>query len=214
MTGRFLRTAALGLALALAYVPTGTAHATTFAEITVEQFTDASTYIVEGTVSEIWTEISDHDGHVHTKARVAVSQTHKGPDTPTELVVDSMGGTMGVHQTVIHGQARFSVGEDVFLFLDDTSDGRLVVASKFLGKYTLRRAPHETRHHVMQWQGSLTDTFDHRFLPHPAAGDRVYIDDLRERVQNRLDAGWDGKLIPGIAVEKLKVINTIDRRTP
>ena len=38
------------------------------------------------------------------------------------------------------------------------------------------------------------------------------LDDLLEQVQARLDAGWDGKAIPGISNDKLHEINTLDRR--
>jgi hypothetical protein len=110
--------------------------------------------------------------------------------------------------------AVFSEGEQVFLFLDQTPDGRLVPASKFLGKYTVRRAAHADRKHVMTWHPKQGDTFDHRFLPHPAPESRVYLDDLREQVQRRLDAGWDGKPIPGIPTERLEHINTPEFRSP
>ena len=38
------------------------------------------------------------------------------------------------------------------------------------------------------------------------------LDDLLEQVQARLDAGWDGKAIPGISNDNLHEINTLDRR--
>lgn len=214
MNSSLFRTAALAVALggagmALQAAP---AHATSFAEMSVEQFTDASTYIVQGTVLEVWT--TAEDGYVWTHARLKVTDTLKGPRVPSELVIDSMGGTYGQLTTYIPGAAQFSVGETLFAFLHETPQGLLVPVSKFQGKYTLRRAPGETRKHALRWHGVDRDRFDHRFLPHPKAEDRLYADTLVEQVQRRLDAGWDGKPIPGIDDKTLREVNTLDRRMP
>ncbi|MEQ1500867.1 MAG: hypothetical protein ABMB14_01485 [Myxococcota bacterium] len=215
MTRRYFTGAGLGITLLLAAaVVSPRAVATTFAPLTIEQFTDASTYIVEGRVQEVWTDLDAATGMVWTRARVQVTVTHKGPDQPTELTVDSPGGDWGDYQVFVPGMASYSLGEDVFLFLDHTDSGRYVSVSKFEGKYTIRTAPGEVRPHVMTWQTSRDVPFDARFLPHPPADARVYLDDLRERVQDRLDIGWDGKPIPAIPLEKLQQVNTLDRRLP
>ena len=39
------------------------------------------------------------------------------------------------------------------------------------------------------------------------AEDRVYVDDLVTRIEHRLEAGWDGRPIPGISLERLAEIN-------
>jgi hypothetical protein len=66
----------------------------------------------------------------------------------------------------------------------------------------------------MTWHPTNGRVFDARFLPHPAPERRVYLDDLVDRVQQRLDKGWDGKPITGISAVELKKINTLDRRMP
>ncbi|MEZ4239249.1 MAG: hypothetical protein R3F59_24465 [Myxococcota bacterium] len=215
MTGRFFAGGCLGLALAVAtaLVPVE-ADATSFAPMSIEQFTDASTWIVEGQVEEVWTELDAESGLVWTRARVHVTETHKGPSRPDELIVDSAGGTFGAYEMNIPGRAQFSVGEDIFVFLDEVAGGRLVPVSSFEGKYTIRRAPGETRQHVMTWQGITGDVYDARFLPHPSPEHRLYLDDLRAEVQERLDHGWDGQPIPGLSVDRLRTINTIERRLP
>ncbi len=188
MIGRILRggAAAVALLVTTAVAPPS-AEATSFAPLTIEQFTDASTWIVEGEVQRIWTDIDDR-GLVWTHSEVALSTVHKGLSVPDSLVVDSLGGRVGDYVTHVPGQAVFSQGESVFLFLDATGD-HLVPVSKFLGKFTLRRATGETRQHAMNWHPSPGEIFDHRFLPHPAPEHRLYADDLRERVQQRLDRG-------------------------
>ncbi|MBX2797209.1 MAG: hypothetical protein KTR31_06075 [Myxococcales bacterium] len=214
MFGRVLRgtTAAIALLVATSITPSPS-QATTFAELTVEQFTDASTWIVEGKVTRVWTELHSERSLVWTRAEVDVSRVLKGPSTPDTIVVDSLGGKFGDLEVGVPGRAVFSEGERVFMFLDD-ANGRLVPISKFLGKFTIRRAAGEDRHHVMNWHPRRNETFDHRFLPHPAPEHRVYLDDMIERVSGRLQVGWDGNPIPGITAERLESINRLERRMP
>jgi len=215
MASRFVKNTLLAAtaAVALAVAPVDEARATSFAELTTEQFTDASDYVVRGVVQEVWTELDDQ-GRVWTRARVKVSETLKGPDSPDELVIDSMGGTYGDVSLEIEGRAVFSEQEELLVFLSRTPQGRLVPVSKFLGKYTIRRAPGETRHHVMRYHPRAGLRFDARFLPHPAPEDRVYLDDLVSEIRQRVEHGWDGRPIPGIRVERLDEINTPERRMP
>lgn len=215
MTSRLVRNAALAVAgmIALSLAPLDEARATSFAELTLEQFTDASDYIVRGEVQSVWTEV-DERGRVWTRARVKVSETLKGPDAPEELIVDSMGGTHGAHFLDVPGQAVFSEHEELFVFLTRMENGRLVPVSKFQGKYTIRRAPDDTRQHVMRFHPREGVRFDARFLPHPPLERREYLDQVVERVQERLDHGWDGQPIPGLTEQRLQTINTPERRMP
>jgi hypothetical protein len=200
------------LGLALAVVRAVPAHATSLAPLTTEQMTDAATWIVEGQVTAVWTELDDATGYVWTRAQLALTDVRKGPADPSTLVVDSLGGTYGATTTTIAGQAVFSVGEDVFLFLDEVRDGRFVPIAKLDGKFTVRRAPGDTRSNVMHTQPVAGVTYDARFLPHPPPEDRVYLDDLRAQVEARLAVGWQGELIPGADRTKLEAVNTLERR--
>lgn len=208
MTARKFRYGLVGIGfLIAAAILTPSAQATSFAPLTIEQFTDASTYIVEGKVSEVWTELDPVHSVVWTRARVEITTTLKGPDSPTTLIVNSLGGVFGDFDFYVPGMAVFSVDEDVLLFLDTLSDGRLVPVSKFLGKYTIRRATGERAPYARTWHTSHGETFDARFLPHPDAKDRIYLEGLREQIQNRLELGWDGQPISGISNERLLQIN-------
>lgn len=207
---RMLPRMLLAAALALTAIPR--AEATSIAPITQDQMTDASTYIVRGRVADVWTEV-DERGYLWTRAGIEVSHTFKGPDTPDYLVVDSMGGTLGERRMVVPASARFSEGEDVVLFLTEIDFGRkLTPVGMFLGKFNVRRAPGETRSYVLQW---TTDDakYDGQFLPHPIAEKRRYLDDLESQVEARLATGWDGAPIPGLTEDKLREINTPDRRS-
>jgi hypothetical protein len=198
--------------LALLTVPSG-AQATSLADLTIDQMTDASTYIVQGSIDRVWTEIDDNN-HVWTRAHMTVDATLKGPNTPSELIIDSFGGihTDGTVTKMI-AAARFSNSEEVFLFLDVVDHGkRLVPVAKFLGKYSVRRAPRDTEKLVQRWHTSTMTHFDARFLPFPEAETRVYLTDLIDTVNNRLDVGWNGDSIPGISNSELHEINTPERR--
>jgi hypothetical protein len=198
------------LAMAIALAP-ATARATSLAPLSEDQLTDAATYIVKGTVTSVWSEVDDR-GYIWTRAAVEVSRVYKGPDDPDFLVVEAMGGEIGERRMAVPSSARFSEGESILMFLAEIDHGRkLTPVGMFLGKYTIRRAPGEVREHVIRYNRS-GGQFDHRFLPHPPVEQRVYLDNLLERVESRLDTGWDGKPIPGISPDKLEEINTPTRR--
>ena len=191
------------------------ARATSLAPLTIEQFTDSATWIVEGTVTRVWTELDDR-GLVWTRAELDLDVVHKGPASPDRLVIDSFGGIHGDVRTSIPAQAVYSEGEQIFAFLDVIRHGRRIVPSaKFMGKYTVRRAAHDTRKYALQVHPSSRPgwKFDHRFLRHPSPEDRVYVDVLRSQVLARLDEGWDGEPIPGISNERLAEINGVDLPT-
>jgi len=188
------------------------ARATTFANLTIEQTTDAATWIVEGKVTRVWTEL-DEDNDVWTRAEVDLDVVHKGPGNPDTLIVDSMGGVHGDVWTAMPGRAVFSEGEQVFLFLDVINFGRrLAPVAKFKGKYTVRRAAHDTQRYAMTYHppSRMNFEYDHRFMPHPEPEYRLYVGELRRQVKERLDEGWDGKPIPGISMERLAEINGVD----
>ncbi len=215
MTSRFIKNVVLAFALASVgtfVAPATDAMATSLAPLTVEQMTDVSDYVLRGEVTEVWTEIGDN-GRVWTRARVSVNEILKGPDAPTEVIVDSMGGTVAGHTTTVSGQAVFSEHEDLIAFLSLQQSGRLVPVAKFLGKFSVRRAPNSDRSHVMQWHPNNNWEFDARFLPHPAPEKREYLDDLLTRVNARVAAGWDGQPIPGASTAKLEKVNTPLYRT-
>lgn len=208
---RILLAALLGLG-ALSPTLTESAYATTIAPLTTEQMTDASTYIVEGTITRVWVE-EDEDGRVWTRAALSVDTVLKGPDAPTELIIDTQGGHSWRSVTIVAGQARFSRGERTLVFLDTIRNGtRLTPVGQFYGKFTVRRAAGDSRAHAMRWHGAPNSAFDAQFLPYPAPEDRIYIDDLKGDIVNRLSTGWDGKPIPGIEAERLETINLPERR--
>lgn len=205
--------AALALIVAVSGLPV-VAQATSFAPMTTEMFVDASTYIVRGTVMKVWTE-QDARGLIWTRAVVQVAKVMKGPDEPTELIVDSLGGEFQGQGLMIAGQAKFSVGEEAVFFLAETglTTPRLVPVSKYLGVHIIRRAPGEREPYTLTYQSPPKELFDARFLPHLAPERRVYLGDLVDTIDARLATGWQGEYIPGLSAERLAEINAPARRS-
>lgn len=189
-----------------------TASATSLAPLTIDELTDASTYIVEGTVERVWVE-EDDNGVVWTRAELRVDTVFKGPDAPETVVIDAMGGHSWTRSTMVEAQARFSEGERALVFLDTIKGGtRLTPAGMFHGKFTIRRAAGDTRRHAMRWVGRPNAPFDAQFLPYPERDERLYIDDLHSQIRDSLADGWTGNAIPGISADKLEHINLPEKR--
>lgn len=212
----FVARIGLGLGLALASpitIPTPEAHATTIAEMSVEQLTDAATWIVRGTVTRTWSEVDDN-GRVWTRAELDVSDVMKGPARTKTLVIDSLGGYADGQLLETDLAARYAKGEEIVVFLDTVLGGqRLVPVAKFWGKFSVVPDPDTARPIVVRFTVDARQRYDHRFIPVPA-GEHVTVDDLTTRIRTHLKVGWDGQPIPGIDQAKLREINAPARRMP
>lgn len=188
------------------------AHATSLADLSVDAMTDASTWIVEGEVLDVWPEV-DEDGDIWTRARVRVDARYKGPALGDEIVVDTRGGRLGQAVQDVASSPRYSVGEKVILFLSEVDFGRrITTVGMELGKFTVRRPAGERRTIAQRAWVPFAEVYDHRFVPYPAPDHRLYTDDLLGAVESRLDVGWQGDPIPGISPTRLAEINTPERR--
>ncbi len=199
----------------VAVMASAPAHATTFAELSLDQMVDAASMVVRGQVLESWSEM-DEFGRIWTKSRVRVSTVYKGMDVPAEIVVDQMGGTYRGIILDVPGRAWFSPDEEAILFLNKHESGRIGIVQKYMGKYVVRRAPGDDRPYVRTWSQPQDEAipYDGRFLPHPAPEQRLYADDLVGRIQARVAAGWDGQPIQGLELETLRTINLPENRIP
>ena len=204
MIRTLLAAGALSLGLALFTAP---AQATTLSELSVDQMTDASDLVVRGTVTEIWNEL-DANGTIWTRAQVDVAQTLKG-DAPQTVIVSQIGGAYGSKLDLVHGAARFSVGEEALFFLEHLGSGNTTIVGLWQGKYTVRIDPDTANEIGVRFVLAQDSWYDHRFLPHPAPEQRVTIDTLEGQVLDRIEHGWDGNPIPGADSEKLARINKL-----
>lgn len=185
-------------------------YATTVAPLSVEQVTDASDLIIRGEVEDMWVD-PDVSGRIYTRILVRVTKVLKGTASVDDYVtVESAGGTLDGQTMIVHGAARYSVGEDTLLFLaDKPSRGVYGTVGLSLGKYTVRPDPLNGTPLAVQFNVRPEQTYDARFIPVPPVDKRVTLGTLEARVRARLVTGWDGKPIPGVSNEHLRTINNV-----
>ena len=184
------------LPLVLAALLASAAHsptvgATTMVPLSTNQLVDASDTIVQGTIQQVWTE-EDSNGIVWTRTQIEVERTLKGDGDRTSWVVDQMGGSWGNHKTIVHGRARFSVGEKAVFFIEALPSGRIVLVGMGQGKFTLRQDPYSRETIVQRFNPGEAKAYDHRFLPLPAEVDRKFLIDFVDTIEHRVEQGWDG----------------------
>ncbi len=196
-------------AVALAgWLHPGGAQATSLAPLTVEQMTDASDLIAHGVVTEVWVE-RDSQGNLWTRANVELTRTLKGDTGIDAITVDQLGGVLHDEFQIVAAVPRFSQGEQGLFFLETLASGRTSVVGWTQGKYTHRIDPDSGEAMAVRYPVPLTRAYDHRFIPHPAPADRIYMADLEDQILERLAIGWDGEPIPGVDSAKLARINTL-----
>ena len=184
-----------------------TAEATTMVPLSIEQIVDISSLIVRGTVTEVWTEPDEETGTIWTHAQVEIDQVFKGVPTTSVIVVQQPGGTYGETQTTVESVARFSIGEDGYFFVEELNNGRMVSSAMFQGKFNVILDPYTRNELALRFPVDHNKFFDHRFIPLPPESARVTTDEFEQRIEQRIQDGWDGKSIPGISNEKLQRIN-------
>jgi hypothetical protein len=188
-------------------VSSGTAHATTMVELSVDQMVSSADFIVRGTVQEIWTERSA-SGHVWTRIHLDVSQVYKGAPDLDSIIVDQLGGEWAGQNLGVHGAARYDVGEEVVVFLEDLKSGHVVTVGMQQGKFTLKMDPVSREPVAFVTPMGPEREYDHRFVPLPSPENRVTLTDFVGQVSESVERGWDGTPIPGITSEELQ------RRSP
>lgn len=184
------------------------AHATSLVELSQDQLIDAADNVLRGTVVETWTE-PDARGLIWTVAQVEVTQTLKGPDLGDAILVSQMGGSYAGMTSRYESGARYSVGEDVVLFVEHMGNGRTVSVGAFQGKWTVRMDPHSRQEIVQRYAPRAERAYDHRFIPLPPAHKMLFLSDFEQSIAERIELGWDGQPIPGASNERLRTINRL-----
>jgi matrixin/fibronectin type III domain protein len=105
-----------------------------------EQLASFASAIVSGRVTAIGTGRDIRTGVTHTYVTVAVDRVFKGDISERSIVVKQLGGRIGDETFTVIGQAEFTTGEEVLLFLDARRrDGTLYTTALWQGKWTLER---------------------------------------------------------------------------
>ena len=126
--------AGLSLALAcLAVVPQ--ANATTMIYRSIEELAQRSALVVEGTVTGSETYAGD-EGRITTRWTVKVARTLRGQPV-AEVRFEQWAGTLGDITTQIPGDARFTQGERVVLFLRGDSPEKMYLTAMGQAKFTI-----------------------------------------------------------------------------
>jgi hypothetical protein len=164
------------------------AQATSLKKMTTVQMVDASDLIVRGTVAETWTELEEN-GKIWTRAQIDISRVYKGEGQLETIVVDQLGGHYAGVTMHVEGATRFSHGEEVVIFLDELKSGHISPLGMFSGKWTVRLDPYSQTEIVQRFTVKSNTVYDHRFLPLPAAEDRIYLSDFETTVTDRVRVG-------------------------
>ncbi len=109
------------------------ANATTLLALDVPALTKGSTVVVRATVRSVQARWTKDGGRIMTDAVLEVSEPWKG--TPEkQLTVMQPGGVVGEIGQMVHGTAKFAVGEDVVVFLEARGD-RYLLTGMIQGKF-------------------------------------------------------------------------------
>lgn len=121
----------------LALTP-GTSQAEVATKWTDVQLSDLSELAVIGRVQRVATAWDRVVGTIYTYVTVEVEDVLRGSLHERVIVVKVLGGRVGDVALVVPGQAVFTVGEEVLLFLESRPrDGTLMVAGLWQGKWTI-----------------------------------------------------------------------------
>jgi hypothetical protein len=197
--------------LFLSLLLSGDAQATSIAPLSIEQLIDASDGIVKGKVTEVWTEPDPQTQLIWTHAQVEVESVLKG-ESAQIIVLEQPGGEWGTRKATVEGVARFSVGEEGYFFVEHLSSDRSVPVGMFQGKFNIVIDPYSQSELALRFPVHVSRSYDHRFIPLPPEEDRLQAVNLEDRIEARLEAGWDGKKIPGSSMERLERINRAGER--
>ncbi len=109
------------------------ANATTLLALDVPALTKGSSVVVRATVRSVEARWTKDGGRIMTDAVLEVTEPWKG--TPgKQLTVMQPGGVVGEIGQMVHGTAKFTVGEDVVVFLEPRGD-RFLLTGMLQGKF-------------------------------------------------------------------------------
>ena len=125
------------LSLLLFLVP-GSASASSSYEMSRTELSWVSDVVVQGEVISSQARWKADRSAIYTWTEIRVTESLKGDHQPGEtLMVRALGGRDGGASARVIGEARFSEGEEVIVFLEHTRDGHLRTVGMSQGRFTL-----------------------------------------------------------------------------
>ena len=124
--------------LVLAALSATLVHATTLLALDVPALTKGSSVVARAKVLSVGARWTKDGGRIMTDAVLEVTEPWKG--TPSKQVtVMQPGGVVGEVGQLVHGTAKFTVGEDVVVFLEPRGD-RFLLTGMLQGKFKVERS--------------------------------------------------------------------------
>jgi hypothetical protein len=134
-SGRALLLLAFLLSLSFGLLARGVASATVLLPMPDADLVDTSSFVVTGEVTDVRAVVGPA-GRIETRVRLAVEEGIKGR-VGRDVTFVQPGGEAEGRAVVIFGNAQYTVGERVLVFLRRRADGALTTTALGLGKYRI-----------------------------------------------------------------------------
>lgn len=115
------------------------AAATTARAVSLQDLVQRSTRVVRSTPLDSFARSESIGGtqHIVTYSRLRVDEAIHGDAPETEILVRTLGGTVGTVGEIVHGEAELAVNEPCVVFLCTDSQGIEQVTAMAQGHYPL-----------------------------------------------------------------------------
>ena len=124
--------------LVLAILGATVVQATTLLALDVPALTKGSSVVARATVRSVGARWTKDGGRIMTDAVLEVTEPWKGAPSK-QVTVMQPGGVVGEVGQLVHGTAKFTVGEDVVVFLEPRGD-RFLLTGMLQGKFKVERS--------------------------------------------------------------------------
>lgn len=115
------------------------ATATTARAVSLQDLVQRSTRVVRSTPLDSFarSEVIGDTQHIVTYSRLRVDEAIHGDTPETEILVRTLGGTVGAVGEIVHGEAELALNEPCVVFLHTDSQGVEQVTAMAQGHYPL-----------------------------------------------------------------------------
>ena len=115
------------------------AAATTARAVSLQDLVQRSSRIVRSTPLESFARSEAIAGtrHIVTYSRLRVEESIQGDATESEILVRTLGGTLGAVGEIVHGEAELALNQPCLVFLRKDSEGVELVTAMAQGHYPL-----------------------------------------------------------------------------